>query len=405
MRVLVLSSAFPNPTRPAYGVFVRERARHVAEHCETVVVAPIPWFPFNRLFRGADRAGAPPVVRDGDLTVYHPRFLCVPAVTKCLDGLLYFLSLLPVVARMRRHFDFDLIDAHFSYPDGAAAVLLGRVFRRPVVVTLRGSHDLRNAAFRLRRPQIRSALRAAARVVAVSESLAKFAIELGVPAEQVRVIPNGVDPEQFAPGDRTAARAALGLPSDRRILLGIGNLLEGKGHHRILETLPAVIARRPDVLYVAVGGSASRGYQRQLDDLVTRGGLAHHVRFVGSRPHQEVPCWLAAADLFCLATAAEGWSNAITEALACGVPVVTTRVGGNAEIVREGRDGFLVPYWDAEAFQGAMLTALDTRWDRQEISARARATGWTRTAEQVAQQFQEVLADGAAPTPSGWSPR
>src|SRR5262245_10771388 len=126
MRVLVLSFTYPTPSRPTYGVFVRERARHVAEHCESVVVAPVPWFPFNRLFRGKDRADAPSVSRDGNLTVYHPRFLCLPGIGKCLDGVLYFLSLLPFVTRLRRRFNFDLIDAHFTYPDGVAAVLLAR---------------------------------------------------------------------------------------------------------------------------------------------------------------------------------------------------------------------------------------------------------------------------------------
>ncbi len=399
MRVLVLSSTFPSRERPTYGVFVRERVRHVAERCEVVVVAPVPWFPLNRLIRGSERDSAPPVERDGRVTVYYPRFLCVPGIGKCLDGLLYFLSLRRFVARLRQQFDFDLIDAHFTYPDGLAGVLLGRAFGRPTVVTVRGTHDIRHAGYRLRRPQIRFALRAAARVITVSHSLARFAAGLGVPEDRIRVIANGVDPARFAPADRAAARVTLGLPANRRVLLAVGSLVEGKGHHRVLELLPALASERPDVLYVAVGGALTEAYRRRLEDLVERYGLREHARIVGPRPHDEVPCWMAAADVFCLATKSEGWCNAITEALACGLPVVTTRVGGNEEIVRDGRDGLLVPFWDAGAFQAAVGAALDRQWDRAEISARARAGGWARTADLVVREFRDVLASASAAAP------
>jgi len=406
MRLLVVSSVFPNGNRPTYGVFVRERVRHVAEHCETVVVAPVPWFPLNRRLRGAERASAPPVEHDGALTIYHPRVLCVPGVAKCLDGVLYFLSLVPFVARLRRRFAFDLIDAHFTYPDGVAGVLLGRFFRCPVVITVRGNHDVRHAGYRFRRPQIRFALRAAERVVTVSGSLAAFAAALGVPADRIRVIPNGVDGTRFVPADRAAARASLGLPADRPILLAVGNLVEGKGHHRILDLLPGLVAERPDVLYVAVGGAPADGYRRRLEDMIERHGLADHVRIVGPRPHDEIPRWMTAADLFCLATRAEGCCNAIMEALACGLPVVTTRVGGNAEVVRDGVDGLLVPFWSAEEFRAAIGTALDRQWDRARISARARGAGWRHIADLVVRELRDVLTvDQPALTGSGWRVR
>jgi glycosyltransferase involved in cell wall biosynthesis len=143
-------------------------------------------------------------------------------------------------------------------------------------------------------------------------------------------------------------------------------------------------------LFVAVGAAPSESYRRQLEQLVARHRLGGHVRIAGPRPHDEMPRWMAAADLFCLATRSEGWCNAITEALACGLPVVTTRVGGNEEIVRDGHDGLLVPFWDAAAFQGALTTALQRPWDRPAISARARAAGWRHTAALVVQAFTDV---------------
>lgn len=398
IRVLVVSSVFPNRTRPTYGVFVRERVRRMATHCEIVVVAPIPWFPGNRWLRGRDYVGVPFREDTQGLSIYHPRYLCIPGVGKCLDGLLYFASMVPFVTWLRRRFAFDVIDAHFTYPDGLAGVLLGRVFGRPTVTTVRGTHDIRHAGYRLRRPQIRYTLRASSAVVTVSESLRRFALSLGLRDEDVRVIPNGVDGSRFFPSDRTAARASLGLPQDRIVLLAVGNIADGKGQHRIIEALPALLTRHPNLLFIALGDAEASGkYRRLLDDLVARGGLAPYVRIVPQRPHDEIRLWLAAADVFCLATRSEGWCNAIMEALACGVPVVTTQVGGNGELVREGHDGFLVPFWDQERFCDAISRALATSWNREAIARRAADRGWGGVAQEVVVLFQRIL--GVAPVP------
>ncbi len=388
MRVLVIASAYPTPRRPSFGLPVHYWVRHIAHHCPVVVLAPIPWFPFNRWLRGPERAEAPFLdTRDG-LLIYYPRFLSVPALLKCLDGLFCFLCLLPLVAWLRLRSPFDLIDAHFSYPGGVAAVLLGKTFRRPAITTLRGSHDIRHASYRLRRFQISFVLYNAARVIAVSDSLRQFASELGTPPEHIRVIRNGVDASRFKPGDRGHARRALDLPVNSTILLSVGNLVEGKGHHRVLELLPRLLERTPTLLYVAIGAHVpGDAYPQLLHRLVDQHRLHDHVRILSVRPHHEIPLWMAAANLFCLATRMEGWCNALTEALACGLPVITTRVGGNTELVTEGRDGFLVSFWDASGFAEAIIRALEITWNVAEISERARVHGWERTAEQVFAEF------------------
>jgi glycosyltransferase involved in cell wall biosynthesis len=365
---------------------------------ETVVVSPVFWFPLNRWIRGRDRADVSPVERQGDLTVYHPRFLGLPRLGRALDGICYALGILPLLRRLRRTFPFDLIDAHFAFADGFAAALLGRLLGVPTVITLRGTHDLRQMGAALRRPQVAWALRSATRLVAVSESLRESAAALGVDPKRVRVIPNGVDAERFRPGDRSAARARLGLPSESTILLSVGGFIEGKGHHRVVELLPALAARRPDLLYVAIGGAEPRdSYLQVLRAQVRRLGLEDRVRLAGARPHDEIPLWMAAADLFCLATRSEGWCNAIMEALACGRPVVSTRVGGNPELVGHGREGYLVPFWDGPAFAEAILTALETAWDREAIAARARAHSWERTAERVLEEFRACVGEAGTP--------
>ena len=375
---------------------MKDRVRHVAAHCDLVVVAPVPWFPGNRWFRGTAYARTPFVEEIDGLTVYHPRFVSVPRVAKALDATSYAASLLPFIAWLRRRFRFDLVDAQFGYPDGVAAALLGKAVGCPVLVTLRGDEE-RVAEHPLRRIQLTRAFKSV-RLIAVSESLRQTAVRLGIDPSEIRVIPNGVDVSPFRPRDRGAARRRLGLPDDRTILLAVGAMVEGKGHHLVLEALPDLVARHPELLYVAVGGAAhADGYGARIRHLVERHSLHDHVRLVGLQPHADIPLWMAAADVFCLSTAYEGWSNAITEALACGLPVVTTRVGGNAELVREGHDGLLVPFGDRHALSAAIIDALQHDWDRSGIAARAREFTWEATAQQVIEVMQGALAAEMAP--------
>jgi glycosyltransferase involved in cell wall biosynthesis len=396
MRVLVLSSVYPNAAQPLFGVFVHQRVQRMTERCEVVVVAPVPWFPLSGAVRGRARMAVPARETLDGVNVLHPRFLSVPGILKSLDGLLYFVSLLPALRRLRRRFPFDVIDAHFAYPDGLAAWLLGRVLGCPVTITLRGT-IVRLAREPLLRWQLGCALRGVGLVFAVSESLKTVAVGLGIDPGKIRVIPNGVDGARFRPGAAAAARARLGLPPERPIVVSVGSLAPRKGHQRVLQALPAVIAQRPDVLYVAVGGPGVEGDTGPvLRRMIGEGGLQGHVRLVGARPHEEIPAWLAAADVFCLATSNEGRANVILEALACGRPVVTTDLAPNREVVEPGVNGLLVPLDDASALAQALVRALQHPWDREAIARRAGGRGWEQVAADVLDELGRLAA---APPP------
>ncbi|HEX5719104.1 MAG TPA: hypothetical protein VF179_23270, partial [Thermoanaerobaculia bacterium] len=143
IKLLVFSTVFPNAAQPHHGVFVRERMRGLISGSEpseadVQVVAPTPWFPFVSGLRPGFRPVVPrEEVQDG-VRVLHPRYLSVPGILKCLDGVFLFLSTLPALVRLRKSFPFEAIDAHFIYPEGLAAVLHGKLFRVPVLITLRG---------------------------------------------------------------------------------------------------------------------------------------------------------------------------------------------------------------------------------------------------------------------------
>ena len=381
MKVLSLTTVFPNRMQPTHGLFVLERLRHLAARAHVCVVAPIAW-------RARRKGSVPAEERRGELDVMHPTFFYVPGVLKVLDGLCLFLSVLGTVRQLRRTFDFDVIDAHFAYPEGFAAALLSSWFRRPFTITMRGTEIL-IARSRLRRLAIRWALRRADRVIAVADPLARFARSLGVPADRIAVIENGVDTDLFRLTPRPAARQAVGLQNESPVIVSVGHLSPRKGFQRVIRVLPLLVEVHPALTFVIVGGPGGEpNNRRELKSLVTRLGLEHHVIFAGPQPPTRVAEWLSAADVFVLASDYEGCPNVVLEALACGRPVVATRVG-NVDRLVPGHAGILV---DSVEDESAMLRALDSAlratWHSPSIRACAELRSWSDVASRVFDQWQ-----------------
>jgi glycosyltransferase involved in cell wall biosynthesis len=388
-RVLLFSTVFPNSAQPHHGLFVRERMRGLPADVEVRVVAPTPWFPFVSGLRPGLRPRVPGAeVQDG-VPVLHPRFLSFPGILKCLDGLLLFLCTLPALLRLRREFRFEVIDAHFVYPEGLAAALAGLVFRVPVVITLRGMLPLL-APFRLRRPQLRFALRRAARIVAVSESLRRDAVALGIPAERVRVIANGIDPSLFHPQDRTESRRALGLAKYGPLLVSVGTLAPRKGFHLVMEAMAKLKKSWPGLRFAIVGGNGTEGAMEvELRALAARLRIAERVTFTGPRHGEELARWYAAADLFVLASAHEGCPNVVLEALACGTPVVATPVGSIPELISP--DAGLLVERNVESITAGLDAALKRVWDRDAIAARLSGRSWRVVGSEAAEELRSAV--------------
>jgi glycosyltransferase involved in cell wall biosynthesis len=324
--------------------------------------------------------------------------LTVLGLFKSLDAVFLFLSVLPCVRRLRRRFDFDLIDAHFGYPDGVAAVLLAWWFDRPVVITLRGS-EMEMSRFRLRAAALRWALRRADRVIAVSEPLAALARTLGAPPERVRVIGNGVDLDWFRPMSGTAARQALGVDDRATLIVSVGHLAPVKGFDLLLRVLQPLAAERPDLKLVIVGGAAptSGGYPARLASRIERLGSSGLVSVTGPVDRRQVALWLNAADLFVLASEREGSSNALREAMACGCPAVASDVGDASVVVGQNAGLIVSDRRDDQEWGRAIRDALERNWDRAAIRAGAEAHAWSGKAEQVAQEWWGCLTAGPGP--------
>jgi teichuronic acid biosynthesis glycosyltransferase TuaC len=393
-RIIVFSSLFPSSARPTAGVFIRERMFRVGEHLPLVVVSPVPWFPGQGLIRRWKPSYRPlPAKREEQqgFRVFYPRFLAVPGLFRTLDGLSMALCSLRLLRRLRDEEGCNLIDAHFAYPDGYAAVWLGRRLKLPVTLTLRGT-EVPMAKSPPRRRRMLEALAGAERVFAVADSLKRHVAKLGADAAKIRVVGNAVDTGLFHPVDKAEARRALGLPLEAPVLVSVGGLVERKGFHRVIELLPSLKRKYPQLRYLIVGGAGPEGdWSGRLRQQVAELGLEDTVRFLGALPPAELKQPLSAADVFVLATSNEGWANVFLEAMACGLPVVTTDVGGNREVVCREELGQVVPFGQPQALASALERALAFPWDRAAIIEHARANGWERRVEVLCGEFRDLV--------------
>ncbi|MDB5103936.1 MAG: hypothetical protein JWP91_1625 [Fibrobacteres bacterium] len=389
MKIISISTMFPNPAQPISGIFVQNRLSALARLAELRVISPIPYFPLERLIpRYRERSGIPRADLDGAYPIYYPRFLSIPRFLKPLDGFFLFFALWPLLRKLRRSgFDFDLIDAHLAFPEGFACRFLGWMMGKKICVTLRG-HDINDIPdFPVRKRQVVFSLRNADRVYAVSAALKAGAVGLGADAGRIMVSTNGVDISNFVPSDRAAARKRLGLPPEGKIILSIGYLVHRKGFHHLIKAMDVLVNRegRKDLRLCIVGGPGGEEYSKPLlDELIAKAGLGGHVLFPGQKPNRELPDWYNACDVFALMSSKEGWPNVILEAMACGIPVVGNAVWGIPEIIVSEDYGFLVqdpPEPDRTA--QALGRALEKAWDHKAIIAYAGSQTWDKVAERL----------------------
>lgn len=395
MRVLTYTSLYPNRARPHHGVFVEERLRHLLAHAKgevtARVVAPMPWAPPGvplpreyAAFREASRSEA----RHG-IPVLYPRYPVIPKVGMSVAPLLMAAWTGAALERLRAEgHDFDLIDAHYAYPDGVAAALLAQRFRRPLVITARGSDLSLLAEYAVPRRWIRWACGVADHLVTVCEELRGRLIRLGVAPDRVTTLRNGVDLEAFHPGDRDALRSAMGLSGT--VLLSVGHLIPRKGHDLVIRALAAL----PGATLLIAGEGPE---DRRLAALARELGVAERVRFAGLVPHEALWEYYAVADCLVLASSREGWANVLLEAMACGTPVVATEVGGSGEVVRAPEAGRLVKRRTPEAVGAAVRELLAAPPVRARTRAYAEGFGWDETSAGVLEVLRAAAGRGIRP--------
>lgn len=376
LRVLTLSTLYPDRSRPGFGAFVERQTTRLAAHpgvevkvAAAFAVPALGLGRFHPLYR--DLLRLPRREQWNGLDVLRVPFPTLPKLGGRINPWSLTNRLVPVLDRLRAEFPFDVIDAEFFYPDGPAAVALGRRYGVPVSIKARGSDIHLWGSIPACRPKIVAAGRGAAGMLAVSAALRDDMIALGLPGEGIRVHHTGVDQAMFHPRDRTPAKAAFGV--DGPLVVSVGNLIPLKGHALLIEAMAAL----PGVSLLIAGRGPE---QPALAARIAAAGLADRVRLLGALPHDQLPGLFAAGDVMALPSSSEGLANVWVEALACGTPIVITDVGGARELVDRPAAGRLVER-TPEGIAEAIRSVLADPKPQAEVAETAKRFTWERNTE------------------------
>jgi teichuronic acid biosynthesis glycosyltransferase TuaC len=386
LRILTFTTLYPNAAKPQHGIFVENRLRQLLtlERVSAHVLAPVPYFPFRSEAFGAYAvfARAPTSEVRFGIPVDHPRFLTIPKLGMIAAPFLLYATARSALRRMlQAGTRFDLIDAHYLYPDGVAAAMLGQAFDMPVTVTARGSDVNTIPAHALPRHMIRRAAKQIDGLIAVSSALKAKLVELGIEPGRVTVLRNGVDENVFRPAVPFGASGGVLSPT---LAVSVGNLVPLKGHDLAISALPQI----PELGLWIVGSGPE---QSRLETLARSLGVVNRVRFLGSIPHERMPEVYSAADILILASEREGWPNVLLEAMACGARVVATNVSDVPAIINDPAAGTWIQERTLPALVEGIRRVLEHPTSRSATRAHALRFTWDATTRGQVELFRAIV--------------
>ncbi len=406
VRVLLFSTLYPSASRPSHGIFVETRLRELLKtgEVDVRVIAPVPWFPSThpRWGEPARMAATPASATRNGIEVTHPRYPLLPKIGMSIAPLLLALACIEPIRRLQREgFDFDVIDAHYYYPDGVAAAWLARHFNKPLAITARGTDLNLITQHALPRRMMQWAAGRAQASIGVCKALVDVLRGWHIDGRKLHVLRNGVDLQRFvrqSAQDQQGLRASIGLAAGDAgpLLLSVGHLIERKGHHLVIEALAALLRDptnpHPQARAVIVGEGPERA---RLQALAQQLGVANCVTLTGALPQTELPRWYSAADALLLASSREGWANVLLEAMACGTPVVATNIWGTPEVVASPDAGVLVEERTGAALAQGVQRLLAARPAPAAVRAYAEGFSWDATSRAQVLLFRQLAANAA----------
>jgi glycosyltransferase involved in cell wall biosynthesis len=328
-----------------------------------------------------DRKGIPPNVHIFEGTYFAlPGELFLP-----LRGILSYYTVKKII--VKNNIKYDIIHAHFLWPLGYVGTILKNQTKTPLIVTGHG-YDVYGLPFISNRWRIRMSrlLDQVDGIITVSESNKSCLSKLT--KNPINVISNGYDSSKFKPMNINTVRKTLSLPTDKKIILSIGNLERVKGHIYLIEAANEILKDRTDVLFIIVGGGNEK---IKLEKLIAKYHIERNVKLIGPKPHEEIPAWMNACDIYVQPSLSEGVPTVLFEAMACGKPYVGTNVGGIPEIIMNEKLGFMVPPKNHDALAAAINKALTMNWDEKYIYNHAEQFTWDKISSKILEIYKEML--------------
>jgi glycosyltransferase involved in cell wall biosynthesis len=386
--LLVISNSFPNKDNTFVGdVFVKEQIKYLRHYFDNVyVVSPVAYgMEHLRKTEHSD-------YQFDNVQVFFPKYVNNPLFWYHGRSLWVDLEARAVMSLIEReNLHFDLIHAHFTWPSGAVAVALKQKYSIPVVITEHTSSTF-TKAIETQDKIFTDTWSKADKIIRVKQGDVSAFSRVNIPLQNVIPIPNGYDSKKFHPTDTQRCRETLHLPLDKKLILNVGNLYgEVKGHKYLIEAISHVVTKRKDILCLIIGaGKLRTALERQIRSL----GLEDYILLAGGKPHDEIPLWMNACDLFVLPSLRESFGVVQIEAMACGKPVVATRNGGSEEVVISDKYGLLVEPADPDGLAEKILVALDREWDREAILTYAERFTWEHVTREIVDVYLQTIKFG-----------
>jgi glycosyltransferase involved in cell wall biosynthesis len=383
MRIAVVTRYFPSSGEPAQGRSLYETLRVLSRSAEVQVFYPNATYPRFLQPRTRTYDKLDPSFRPPDISVSYFNYPALPLISRPFNGWMTARTLLPHV----RAFAPDVVFGCFLYPEGFAALRIGRSLGVPVSVMSIGS-DLNRIGDSLSARYTRTVLREADSIVTVCDDLRKTAVAKGAPAAKARAVLNGCDLAVFCPQDRSRARERLGIDPSCEAVVYVGRTDLKKGLRELVEAVAALHTSRPDLHCYLVGRGPDRA---AIEDAIRTSEAGGYVHLVSGCAFEEVATWMSAASVVTLPSYMEGCPNVILEALACGRPVVATNVGGIPEVLSDSC-GRLVPPRDPAKLAEALASVLDASWDPKAVSAHG-SRSWSAPAAELMEVLEALVAN------------
>lgn len=373
MKVVFVSNLFPDESEPYRGIYNARLVHSLSAHCEIRVVSPRPSLPF--------RGAAPRIPRpeDAPQKPSFPMARYIPKIGSAFNHRLMAGSLRGTLRAIRQEFPFDVVIASWLFPDACGVSLLAREMEFPFVAVCQGSDAHQYLKNPTRRRIIVDYMSRAAAVVTRSNELARLLENAGISAAKLTTIYNGVDLDLFHPIDKSAAREALNLPLQDKIILYVGNFFPVKNPGLLARAYARLCRDHPDNRHrlVMIGDGPER---KAVMQSFMGSGLEQTTRFPGRQPAETVARYMQAADLLCVPSENEGVPNVILEAFAAGLKVVATDVGGIPEILNQESLGRLTPSGKPDDLAAALAGELDQERDLSALTRHAQQFSWGETA-------------------------
>lgn len=393
-KILVVTFSFPTKLNEAAGIFILSQLEYLKKDYDIKVLAPFPYVPRFKFLKSYKFSQVPFKERINGIEVYRPKYLMLPRnkltnlvinIILVFESLISEISSRKVVKSLAKDWNFDIIHSHGFVPDSLIAASIKKEYNKPLVITLHGEDVTKYSKMLFLRHLSKDALSRCDRIISVSKNLKDEIYKLNLTKKPIEVIPSGYNVRRFRTINTKKCRKILNLPQNKKIILFVGHLVERKGVEYLIRALKSLNEENKDLLCCIVGTGVS---EKKLKNIALELEIKNII-FAGQKNPNEIPLWMNACDILALPSLNEGLPNVLSEALACGKPVVATKVAGTPEIVNTDV-GHLAKPKDERDLADKIKLALNKQWPKEKLLKRAQMFSVTSSVKKLLKIYDSI---------------